>query len=145
MLYEIGAVPFETDPRSFDLVWRHAHGQRVKTFWHAHVDDLPFIGQEGPYLMGKIEDRVRMTWKGLQPKSFCGVQYAYGAGNETIVYMKDSAGALLALCRSSGIDVGNLPKPLTPMTVGRLKISCLTLPQRTPSLPMIFGTGQLMA
>ncbi len=46
VLNEIGAVPFETDPRSFVLVRRDAQGQRVKTFCHAHVDDLKLIGQE---------------------------------------------------------------------------------------------------
>ena len=55
--------------------------------------------------MSKIEDKVQMTWKGFKPSSFCGVQYAYGAGNEIFVYMKDSADSLLALCRASKIDV----------------------------------------
>jgi hypothetical protein len=103
VLTAIGAVPFETDPRSFVLVRRDAQGQRVKTFCHAHLDDLKLIGQEVPYLMGKIGDRVQTTWKDLQPESCCGVQDAYGAGNETFVYMKDSADALLALRKTSGI------------------------------------------
>ncbi len=105
VLNEIGAVPFETDPRSFVLVRRDGQGQLLKTFCHAHVDDLKLIVKEVPYLMSKIGDRVQMTWKGFRPKpkSFCCVQYAYGEVNETFVYMKDSADSLLALCKASGM------------------------------------------
>ncbi len=53
--------------------------------------------------MSKIWDVVKMTWKGFQPKSFCSVQYAYGAGNETFVYVNDSADSLLAICNASGM------------------------------------------
>jgi hypothetical protein len=78
VLNEIGAVPFETDPRSFLLVRRDVQDQRLKTLCHTHVEDLKLIRQEVPYLMSKIGDRVKMIRNGFRPKSFCGVQYAYG-------------------------------------------------------------------
>ena len=121
VLIAAGAVPFETDPRSFILVRRDKAGNTLKTFCHAHVDDMKIIGQEVPHLMAKIEEKIKMTWKGFRPEHFCGVQYAYGDNHEIFVYMKDTADSLLALCKSSGIDVDNLSKPLTPMVAGAVK------------------------
>ncbi len=96
-------------------------GNTLKTFCHAHVDDLKIIGQEVPHLMAKIEEKVKMTWKGYRPAHFCGVQYAYGDSHELFVYMKDTADSLLALCKASGINVDNLAKPLTPKVAGAVK------------------------
>ena len=44
VLHNAGAVPFESDPRSFVLVRRNDDGKLTKTFCHAHVDDLKLIG-----------------------------------------------------------------------------------------------------
>ena len=71
--------------------------------------------------MKKLEEKVKMTWKGFRPKAFLGVQYAYGANNEIFVHMKDTAASLRELCKSSGLDVENLCKPITPMAPGAAK------------------------
>ena len=52
--------------------------------------------------MAKIEEKIKMTWKGYRPAHFCGVQYAYGDNHVIFVYMKDTTDSLLALCKASG-------------------------------------------
>ncbi len=69
---------------------------------------MKIIGQEVPHFMAKIEEKVKMTWKGYRSEHLCGVQYAYGDNHEIFVYIKDTADSLLALCKASGIDVDNL-------------------------------------
>ena len=120
-LHDAGAVPFETDPRSFILARRNDAGKLTKTFCHAHVDDLKLIGQDVPYLMSKLEEKVNMTWKGSQPTAFCGLQYAYGSNREVFVHMKDTADSLRELCKACNIDIDSRLKPITPMAPGVAK------------------------
>jgi hypothetical protein len=65
--------------------------------------------------MSNIGQTVKMTWKRIQPKSFCSVEYAHGAGNETFEGLRGLAP------RARGVHVDNLPKPLNPMNVGAAK------------------------
>jgi hypothetical protein len=102
VLHDAGDVPFDTELRSFSLVWRNEAGKMTNTFSHAHVDDLKLIGEDAPFLMINLEERIKMTWKGFQPKTFCGLQYAYGADHEIFVHMKYTAHSLSELFEAIG-------------------------------------------
>ena len=117
----MGAVPLETDPRSFSLVRRDAADKQSKTFCHAHVDELKLVGTGVQFRLDNLEEKVIMTCKDSHPKGFCGMQYAYGANHEVFVHIEDAANSLGELCKASSIHVDNLVKPLTPMAPGIAK------------------------
>ncbi len=73
------------------------------------------------------------------------MQYAYGAKNAVFMHMKDTSASLRALCKAGGIDVENLTKPLTPMTVGAAEdLMAVFAPEGTVQ-PTICGADRCTA
>ena len=55
-----GAIPMLQDPRSFVLV-RYSGTKTLRTFIHAHVDDMKVIGDEVPAVKAVISKHIKVT------------------------------------------------------------------------------------
>ena len=118
VLAEGGAIPFQQDPRSFILA-RYSDGKLLRTFIHAHVDDMKIIGNEVPFVKAMIAKHIQVTWKGgNRPKIFCGMEYEYSSSGAILLHMQETVLSLVALCEACGINLDGVPTPSSPMLPG---------------------------
>ena len=113
-----GAIPMLQDPRSFVLA-RYSGTKILRTFIHAHVDDMKIIGDEVAAVKAMISKHIKVTWKdGKDAKVFCGMQYEYSPSGAILLHMQETVLSLLALCEACGVDLTSIPDPSSPMLPG---------------------------
>ena len=118
VLERSGAIPFLQDPRSFVLA-RYSGNELLRTFIHAHVDDMKIIGDEVAFVKAAISKHIKVTWKdGAEAKVFCGMEYAYSSSGAVLLHMHETVLSLLDLCEACGVDLSGIPDPSSPMLPG---------------------------
>ena len=56
---------------------RYSGNELLRTFIHAHVDDIKIIGDEVALVKAAISKHIKVIWKdGAEAKVFCGMEYA---------------------------------------------------------------------